>query len=945
MAEERVDIVVTDKVDNNVEKKILGIASASDKGASSVQKLKSALADINVSSVTKLQQASASMTNALARELNATARLETARSKGALADAKAAVETQRLATETAKTEAAQLRAAAAASSAERAQLALAAAQARTASAGAAAAATEGSLGNAVQQAKAAFDAGEISIRKYVAAIQAANAANSAAVPGMQPVINNTRGLKDEQENLTKTSKGLGATNANILAQFNDLGVQFAMAANSSKPLQGVFMALIQQGSQLAYIASVTEGGWKGIVTQAGAMLLKFAPLIVAVTALYGAFNSLAASLTKDSGLEKMGKDAGLTRDELKKLGDTAVTVTDVIQASFEVLSENLLASMGLTTDEIKSFWADVADKILYFMKAAFVGIAGIARALFMTLKTIGENIVSIFYNAGVGAANVFIMAMQKLANGAIDVINLIGAGMNKAFGTSIPTIAKVNTGVNKLTDGMREMKSVDVMGEFVKGGENAIGTLNRIGQRARKIREDANRRKIADILADRDPKKGPKGKEDHTAENRAHALDMVNLKLDDELKRMKLLKDERAVQQRMDQIEEQLAQKKIKLNDIERKSIEDKVRAIESYKYVQAELDRIYESATAPLRTYTAAQQAIGELLDKQAISIGRAAQEHVKANRAYQEAIDPLFAMKEAMTSLEAASGLYGQALQQQNYYEGIRQAMLKDGDVLSANYVAGVNAEVDALMRRNQALQQQQFVQQQVGAIVNPILEQQMMLDNKAAMYAEIDRMRQADVLKEQQAQQAKYALDAKFSEMRLQGASSFFGEMAGLASHGNGVIAGIGKAAAVAQATIDGYVAVQKALASAPPPWNYAMAAAVAVKTGVQVAGIMSTNVGNFATGGQFMVDGRGGVDNNNINMNVSRGERVTIETPAQQRAAANGAGATNVEVPVKIVNIRDPKEIDAYMASEEGGKTIFNHLSENPNRLKAIIGEAN
>jgi hypothetical protein len=66
-------------------------------------------------------------------------------------------------------------------------------------------------------------------------------------------------------------------------------------------------------------------------------------------------------------------------------------------------------------------------------------------------------------------------------------------------------------------------------------------------------------------------------------------------------------------------------------------------------------------------------------------------------------------------------------------------------------------------------------------------------------------------------------------------------------------------IGKAAAITTATIDGYAAVQKALASAPPPFNFAIAAVVGIAAAANVAKIAGVGGGgggerpNFSTGG--------------------------------------------------------------------------------------------
>ncbi len=339
-------------------------------------------------------------------------------------------------------------------------------------------------------------------------------------------------------------------------------------------------------------------------------------------------------------------------------------------------------------------------------------------------------------------------------------------------------------------------------------------------------------------------------------------------------------------------------------------------------------------NATITAATDLLAQAAISQDDFNRAVNMGK---------RTYEEATDPLFAMKEAMTQNVAAAGLYGQAVEQNSYAEQVRQAFMQKGIDLSTTATAAQKAEAAAIIAKNNALLQQQFVQSQVGEVVNPLLEMQRQLDARTAMYAEIDRLERTSVITHRQHEQAKHALDAKFTQMRLQNASNAFSALAQLSQSGNSKLAAIGKAAAVAQATMDGYVAVQKALASGPPPFNYVQAAAVGVMTGVQVAGILNTptNVGSFAQGGSFMVDGRAGVDNNNIAMNVSRGERVTIETPAQQRSAEGGEGGER-PLNVKVVNVTDPKDIEAALANPENDHLVLNVLRRNPSQAKALMG---
>lgn len=80
------------------------------------------------------------------------------------------------------------------------------------------------------------------------------------------------------------------------------------------------------------------------------------------------------------------------------------------------------------------------------------------------------------------------------------------------------------------------------------------------------------------------------------------------------------------------------------------------------------------------------------------------------------------------------------------------------------------------------------------------------------------------------------------------RVANLQSTFGQIATLSQSGNKTLSAIGKSAAIANATIDGYAAVQKALASAPPPINFALAAAVGAATASNVAKIAGVNFQN-------------------------------------------------------------------------------------------------
>jgi len=915
MAEERADIVVTDKVDDNVEKKLRSIGTASEKSFTSVQKLKGALADINTSAVTKLQAAMASNTNAIARELNAMVKLEAARSKNAVADAKAATETQRLATETARTEKAQLQAAQAAASAAKAQLALSDAQARaTARATAAAAASskaaigEAQQGDAVARARAQFEAGEISIRKYIAAIQAKNAAETSGVAASERTV--AAGTKVRSQN------------ANIIAQLQDIGVSLAGGQN---PL----LVLIQQGSQLSYIASTMQGGVKALTMSILGMLAPFAAAAAVVGVLYAAFRIWQNELNDQANLKEYAKTLGLTAKEMKELKDVHVTSGDVIGGVWDTIKEAMNLEENFSA--LKGWAKSAVDFIMRVLKNFAFGMVGLFTGMFEMMKQLWTNLPAIVMDQ-----------VLTTANGVIDAINWVAKQSNEIIGTNFGQVDRLNNKYAGSAVGAWKATA----NAALKGFQDAENGYNRFVDRAGQYADKRARDRIkkqADLIKEKRPD-GPKPTKQANPKTRDDFLNDTNKKLDDELSRMRMLKDEREAQQRLDQIEEEFAKRRQPLTQQEIAGFRAKIKAIQDYKYVQSEMDRIYEASVAPQRTLNASVEAATDLYDRGAIRLDTYNRELNKATEAYRQATNPLNAMEEAVAAAERANGKYGVALEQANYLEQIRVALKAQGIPLYDAETGKINEQAAALIKRNDALRASQTITNTVGAIVSPISENATMLANKQAYYDELNRMADEFNLSEAQRAQAKYALDAKFNEMRLSNYSSMFGQLANLSQSGNKKLAAIGKAAAVAQALIDGYAAVQKALASAPPPLNFAMAAVVGMQTGMNVSKILSTNVGSFQGGGQFMVDGRSGVDANNINMNVTRGERVTIETAAQQRANDNGTSAGPTPVSVKSINLFDEKSFLAAFDSDEGDIIMTNIIRRNASDYAAILGSA-
>lgn len=105
------------------------------------------------------------------------------------------------------------------------------------------------------------------------------------------------------------------------------------------------------------------------------------------------------------------------------------------------------------------------------------------------------------------------------------------------------------------------------------------------------------------------------------------------------------------------------------------------------------------------------------------------------------------------------------------------------------------------------------------------------------------------------EEDASEARKNIMEKEKQAKLQALGSTFSALSSLMNTESRKLFEIGKAASVASAIVNTYDAIQTARASAPPPLNYALAAAEAVAGAANVAGIMRTNFGSKSAGQSF------------------------------------------------------------------------------------------
>lgn len=390
MSEERIDIIIEDKVSSGVRDKILGIATAARTAGSAVEKLKQQISQIDVSALSKLADASAKVTNALAREMNAQARLTTATARQATEDAKAAVAKQRLATEAAKTATAEAR--------------LATEQQKTAA--------------ATAQAQAATTRYEASLVRLKAAQDRAAAGNNALGSGAAGAGNGLAALARQVAGLVSAYIGvrevLAAADAyttleNKLKTTTDTARQltavenelFQIANSTRQPVQettGAFVrfdtAMKQLGAgqkeTLQFTKTLNQAiALSGATTQeAQAGMLQLAQAFGAGKLQGDEFRSIMENLPVVADI--LAKSLGVTRGELKKMSTDGKLTAEVMRTAFAKAREEIDQKFAKSVPTLAQSMVVLKNNFIQFIGELDKG-TGASAALAQAILWVSNN--------------------------------------------------------------------------------------------------------------------------------------------------------------------------------------------------------------------------------------------------------------------------------------------------------------------------------------------------------------------------------------------------------------------------------------------------------------------------------------------------------------------------------------------------------------------------
>lgn len=224
--------------------------------------------------------------------------------------------------------------------------------------------------------------------------------------------------------------------------------------------------------------------------------------------------------------------------------------------------------------------------------------------------------------------------------------------------------------------------------------------------------------------------------------------------------------------------------------------------------------------------------------------------------------------------------------------------------------------------------------------------------------AAYEAARSLREQDLLSYEEYAQRKAQIDAAYWDQRTAGTRTMLDTLASLQNSSNKKLAALGKAAAIAQATIDGVLAVQKALASAPPPFNFIQAAIVGAVAAANVASIAGMADGGLVTGrggprddkelrrlspGEFVVNARSTAQNRDLLEQMNSGRRIPglANGGMVGRASAAAASVSSTASRSSSSSLTYSPVIDARGADLAAVARLERIMAEERRNLPAVI----
>ncbi len=539
-------------------------------------------------------------------------------------------------------------------------------------------------------------------------------------------------------------------------------------------------------------------------------------------------------------------------DKIKISADGLVTLKDYGVATFRVMQEKLMPLLIAIKDGF-----GVAIETVQSMLAGFG-------------MTFGDVLVAVraFVNASIGSwvgmYKAFAVVFTRMKSAITDFFTT-GSVSFEGFGADVS---------NAFVSGFTQ----DFVGDII----NVVGPVfQEIGDRARQLaneRIEADKQaKAANEAAQRSLTEGGGGVDKGASRQ---AVQDVLRDLEEQAGLLRLTNKERAVQNDLIKIQNDLQKSSVILSESEKAVIEERLRGLQSLQ-MQADL---YESINSRVTEYTEKQSALNALLNAGRISLD----EYNQALLETQIGID-LAAMKENMGS------------EGESETERLQQQLIERQAIIDEAYSVSLISEQEHFLLSLEANKNYN-----AAILENEINRQRMLLNSASSLFGALADMTKAFGGEQSKTYKGLFALSKAFA----------------IAESSMAIVQGIAKSASLGW------------------PANIAAIAATIAQTAGLVSQISSVAfAGGFRTGGTFKVPGQGGADSQTVAFNATPGEQVSVTTPAQQAAAAappvgEGKGMT-------IVNVLDPSVVEDFLTSSEGESVLVNSISNNRESINATL----
>lgn len=972
---ERIDIKITDGIDGDIPRKLRDIASSAREGYNQINNLERALKKLQSQQVNQLSRAANELETNLLRQLRAQRQLDTATTQAAIADTRAAIEKQRLATATAQAENAQQRAAATAARAAIATNALAAQEERLAvKKRILEAATEAANNAQVVSNNLAKQSGAAMRNQSFIAQNLVYQLNDVAVSlasGQRPLT-----VLLQQGSQIATMFGPGAGVGGV---FRGLGtVLGGLVTKFAGPLAAVGLfatgfAILRSniektsGEAVGFV-DVFIGTFQAFGSRIfGTISSALDPVKPYFTALFDFFLQQTQNAIRGSAI-LWNFIPGLIVGSVQIMANGVSIIYNGVVTFIESATNVVIDGINIMIAQVNALGAVVGQQLADPLER--VSFDGAKRELFQIAQ-----VTDLWANA-VGKADTGMKGLYEQIEG-LAVANKKAREENEKGFNRAEELQKINDALDAqtrsmylLSDARRVQEQLDQIALRFAQEKKPLDAqeLATLRQKLQAIQAYARVQKETDRIveeatgaqqtyeatlqgADRLLKQNIITQQQYqqqvnaakiTLEQATNPLYDYQQGLANATATLGFFGDELAAQQAVQAAAQQAARRGVDLSAEQVAAMLTEQRTLQEGIRLQQAMTSVFDEATGAQRNYQTTLAAAQALYAANEITLDQYTEAVNRNELALKRANDPLFDFNRGIEEQKLAVATYGTQQAVLNNQLQAYNMLLEQGKTSLSFAQFQQTAYAQGLAATTLALEKQSQVQSSLQAIFNENQDRTYWLDNEALFYAEIKRLRDADLISHKDAEYAKTQVAIAANEQRLNNYRTVANAFVGLSQSGNKKLAAIGKAAAITQATIDGFLAVQKTLATVPPPFNYVAAAGIAATTAVNVANIKAQNAGNYQHGGQFTVDGKAGIDANVVGMSLTKGERVTVETAAQARANDRGnmptGAAPNVTVPVKVVNVIDPEEALALMQTPEGEAVVLNILRRNPDAVK-------